>query len=216
MNRRRLALGLVAFIAILCVGAPVAFQIGKAEGAGRTPRYAYYPMETASGGRGTEHFWDCYRQVRLPALRQFDRMQDCRPPGEGGGIRHAAREGQSYRGPSRIRNGALSRALAASIAGGEPRIAGIQPEVPSPPVSLAMALDPLASPTSGPFAAGPPQMPGNLIPPGMGGGFIPPGNPQDPEPPPATPVPIPGALPLLISGLIALTAARRRKAKAQA
>jgi len=214
MNRRRIATGLVVFIAIMCAGAPIAFQIGKAEGAGRTPRHNFYPREAAAfSGRGTEHFWDCYRQVRLPALRQFDRMQDCRPPGEGSTARHA--EHQKYRGPSRLRNGALSKALAASIAGGEPRIAGIQPEVPSPPVSLAMALDPLASPTAGPFAASPPPMPGNLIPPGFGGTFIPPGTPQDPEPP-AVETPIPSAFLLLISGFLALGAViRRRKAEPQ-
>lgn len=214
MNRRRVAISLVAFLALLCVGAPIAFQIGMARGESEARRYDFYPREVAAKGHGTEHFWDCYRQVRLPALRQFDRMQDCRPPGEGGEVRHAWGDRQTYRGPSRVRNGPLSKAFTALIAGEEPRIAGIQPEVPAPPATLAMAFDPLADPASGPFANPGSGIPGNLIPPSFGGGFIPPGNPQDPTPP-VIETPIPGALPLLVSGLIVLGAARRRKAKSR-
>ncbi|NWG70726.1 MAG: hypothetical protein HXY23_03830 [Parvularculaceae bacterium] len=210
MNRRRVALGLIAFLALVCVGVPVAFQIGMAEGASRSPRLDRNLVEQDFGARGTTDFWDCYREVRLPALRQFDRMQDCRPPGEGGHAHHATVERHAYRGPSRIRNGALSRALTAAIAGGEPVLAGDLPQVPVAPFSLALAPDPLADPTSGPFAADSPQMPGVLIPPGFGGGFIPPGNPQDPETPEVE-TPLPGGLFLIATGIAGLAAALRRR-----
>jgi hypothetical protein len=214
MSRRRVALSLVVFLVAFCIAVPLAFQIGAARGKGLRPAFTDHTALEAAPieAIGTRKFWDCYRQVRLPAVRGFDHIQDCRPPGEGGqGWRRyaaAGPEGYKKKASSRPRNRPLSDAVATKIAapdGSAQRIAGYQPLGFDTPLDLALAPS-AGGPGSpwGPAAFAPPN---NLIPPGY------PIPTLDPEIPPAPPIetPIPGALPLLLTGLLGLGAAARRK-----
>ena len=216
MSRRRIALSLIAFLAALCLGVPLAFQAGWAKGAKSTAAVFYPPVVAApvAEALGSEDFWDCYRNVRLPAIRQFDRMQDCRVSGDSGRgtARHAAARPEKLlrKASSRIRNRPLAAAVAAVVAGASEtppaEIAGFQPL--GAPFDIALAPG-AGSGAVGPLAGDPQQLPVNLIPPGF---FAPPLNPQIP-PSPVLETPIPGALPLLLTGLFGLGVAGRRKAK---
>lgn len=215
MTRPRAATALILFLVALCIGVPVAFQAGLANAVmkGPVPKYLFGPAEYASG---TRDFYDCYRNVRLPALRQFDRIQDCRPPGEtsGTGIyARADRPRKPWTRSSSSRKGPLTRAFAATVAGGPAhptKIAGAQPIATGAPFDIAMAPGMGTAAVFGPPLVPTGQSPGNLIPPGFIGTLAPPVNPGAP-PAPVVETPLPAGLPLLVTGIIGLGAAVRRK-----
>jgi hypothetical protein len=209
------------------IAAPVAFRVGLAEGrwtytpSGPGPFVVAAPDRRAAGG--TTDFWDCDQTIRLPALRIFDRVQDCRPEARGTGKAGPYGDYRRTRGVARPHGGRkaagpLDRAVLRTIAGG-----------PEEPTLLAANMAALASPYADVFpsfgggtapALGRPALPGafavpvNLLP----GLFAeadpePPGfDPDDPPTePPAPEVPAPAALPLLLTGAGLLAFLRRRR-----
>jgi hypothetical protein len=253
MDRRRLILTLVVYLVATLAAAPLAFHAGRAKGARipivfhaePTPLVDYAPAAVAPT-------WNCAQFSGFPGIRQFDRIQDCRPP-SGAGASALKRYAALARPSSFKRSGPLSDATVAAIAetvvspaGGS---SGGGPGAKTPPAPLLAEPFSLALAPSGRNASGggfsPPSIPTSglpdaLIPLGANGapgqddgapdrpddGFDPvsdPGDEDDPDggnpfgdPDPLDPssdpavVPVPPALPLLLSGLLGLAAISRK------
>lgn len=226
MPRRRVILTLVVYFFATIVAAPIAFQIGAARG-GRLVASADFAGGDAPSASATATSFECASFVGFPGIRQFDRIQDCRPPSKDTGWR--APSAAVATGKSR-RNGPLARAAVAAIArgsanGGDGGLngglngsaeagAGGAPGAGGPfsgafggpfsgPFSLALAPDGAGGKAGGPTIPGGGGLPGYLIANGLAA----------PSGPDAAPLetPIPGALPLLLTGLIALFGARKAR-----
>lgn len=227
MRRSRLILTLTLYFVAISIAGPAAFQIGKA--AGRSLRVDAFPgpfvvAGPADASGGVADFFDCDGRIRLPALRQFDRIQDCRPEGLGGrGWTKAAAGAERRLAP---RRSALARSLIRSIAEG-PRAGAAGPSDSKLLISDAgaaaggrpsgsLALTAPGGGFSGPSFPGGGGLPGNLIAAIDQDEF---GEPPSFDPGPgistaAPEVPAPPALILVATGAAALRLASRRRAKA--
>lgn len=241
MRRSRLILTLAFFFVAISAAGPIAFQIGKA--AGRALRVDLVPgpfvVAAPQGGPGTGDFFDCDGRIRLPALRQFDRVQDCSPESRGRGA-GKARPYAPARGPALApRAGPVSRSLIRKIAEGpmtrgpapreSPQLisdaglggaagggAPLEPIFPAFPGGAGFQGAPGAG-YAGPAIPGGAGVPANLLaaldqgPNGKPPTFDPP-----PEFPTGTPeVPVPPSILLLVTGAAALRCAARRRRTAQ-
>jgi hypothetical protein len=229
MRRSRLIWTLIFYLALIAVAGPAAFQIGKAAGRALRPEAFPGPFVVAAppeGALGVSDFFDCDGTIRLPALRQFDRIQDCSLESRGGaGARRAVapapRQGRLF-----ARSGPVSRSLIRRLAEG-PLAGGSAPGEAPDLVSDAGAMAPGAAP-AGPFAlafpgagfAGPAipgasRAPSHLVA-ALDQGAD--GKPPSFDPPPtstATPeVPVPPAFLLIATGAAALRLAARRRRSA--
>lgn len=230
MNRRRLIAALTLSLIATLVAAPMAFQVGLANGRNAFGAEFAEPFDLASRAgpvAGKADFWDCDQPIRLPAVRVFDRVQDCRPESGRGVAAYvfpagidALADHAAVAPKAKRRQGQLNRAVAATIAGAGPQASAQAPAEaplqgnPGTPFSLAMA--PAAAGALGPPSlGGEPGLPGVLIPNGFLGQFIP--APVDPSGPPETgltEVPLPAALPILLTGVLGLGFASRRGRRA--
>lgn len=219
MRRSRLILTLSIYLVAISLAGPLAFQIGIAHGRGlKTDVWPGPFVVAAAPGDVTSDFFNCDGAIRLPALRIFDRVQDCRPEGEGTGRGRAGEKiRRRFQGSS---GGPLARAFMRSIARGP--LEGAAPIIPEGAfiVSSGSSAKPLggAAPSSSGFL-----MAGG----GFGGAGIPSGSdipanlltaldveaetppptvdpdPETPTPPPPE-VPVPPAFFLMLTGAAGL------------
>lgn len=161
----------------------------------------------------SENIWSCDQFRGFPGLRANHRERVCGPGGAGGPVVPARHAGA---------NGLLQHAVIMKIAGGGP-LTPARLEVPGPaaathPDSIfgapAEPLGGLLAATGGPGGSAPGGGPFPGQPFVLSGGPL--DNPEIPpsDPPPdVTPIPGPGGLALMASGLAGLAAAARRRAR---
>lgn len=207
MSRRRLYAALAVFLFATLVVAPTAWFLGVFHGgrekAEARPAYVGppYVLETS------ESVWDCNPFRGFAGLRANMNERACGPGGRGMRL-HAGRDGPRLAG-GRRRGGPLQQAAVRSIAddllggphaGPEGFAAGGADSLLGEPLSFALA--------PGGSLLGPGAAPGG---PGLPG-VLPPFGPFHPsEPPPEMPpIPVPGALPLFLTGLAGFLGAVRR------
>ena len=207
MKRHRLLGALIVSLTATLALWPIAVEFGggpRGQAPAAIDRALFGPEFFAET---TETVWDCAQFGAFPGLRGNGRERAC-GPGKGLHAR-SGRAAQEY-GP--VGGGPLDEAVLASIAGGEAGPASLF-EVPGPDDALhsqtmaAARGKGFGDPWSGPIAGGN-GLPGNLLA-GDGPSFDEP--PLDPETPV---VPIPGALPLMLTGLAAFAAMKRARGRA--
>ncbi len=183
MARRRLILTLILFLFATLAAAPVAFHAGLAHGARFLAPIEFIIDYRRLTPEATADFWHCRQLSGFPGLRQFDRIQDCRPQSDG-----AAK-------PVRLASsGNLSRATAAAIARIPVIPASASPSAQAGPGGVsgvfggpALVTASVGAPGDNANAPGvfPPGLPSNIIPYGAFGGS--PGSPLPVGPGPEGP-----------------------------
>jgi hypothetical protein len=201
MKRHRLLGAFILFVTATAAVAPIAYLLGLAHGARATP-LAPEP-DPAAFVDMTDAIWDCDQFGDFDGLRTIDIAIGC---GIGmGKLSGPGRYLQKYGTP--LAGGPLQKAMFTTIAG--------KAFVPPAPFQQAMAAE-----TGAPLSLA-------MAPGGAGGGWGPshagdpgslplalPSGPMEGSPPP--PVPLPGALSIMLTGLaglaFAIGARRRRRA----
>lgn len=218
MTQRRLILFAGSYVAATALAAWAAFAFGQSHRL-IEPAVAG-PGDLRPGAPGayvdiSENVWSCDQFRGFPGLRANHRERVC---GSGAAGFAAAEPGHSG-----ARIGPLREKLALAIAGGEPSLKLAANQVPGvldgPHDGPAALFDPASGATGGIIAS---AAGSNWTAPGGGGFFSQPaallagpggdgGPPIDEPPPEITPVPVPGALPLMAIALAGLAAAARKR-----
>lgn len=215
MKRHRLLGALILSLTATAALAPILSQFGRDRDGGVA---GFDPFYTAAGpspyADTTEHVWSCEQFGGYQGMRGNGREKAC-GPGKGLHAKARRRPALTY-GP--VGGGPLDEAVLASIAGDA---AGPESlfNVPAPAAALGSQTLATASAkgVGGPIIQsnwGAPQIPGtgalpyNLL---AGAGPTLETPPIDPETPV---VPLPGALPLMLTGFAALAALRRARRRA--
>ncbi|MBB5517522.1 PEP-CTERM sorting domain-containing protein [Amphiplicatus metriothermophilus] len=208
MSRRRLYAALAVFLFATLVVAPTAWFLGVfhsgREKAEAPPAYVGPPYVVEM----SESVWDCHPFRGFSGLRANMNERACGPGGRGMRL-HAGRDGPRLAG-ARRRGGPLQQAAVRSVAGDlldgphagpDGFVAGAPTAPLGEPLSFALA--------PGGGLLGPGAAPGG---PGLPRVLAPFGPFQPDEPPPELPpVPVPGALPLFLTGLAGFLAFARRR-----
>lgn len=199
MTRRRIGLGIILFLLATTAAAPVAFWVSQRGGD------ADYDADYEESRRPgefvdmTDAVWDCYQFGDWDGLRTYDRLRECGP-----GYGKPSRVIEAYLGPAGRpagKGGPLQLASARAVAQGMPAVDDGIPFIPGGAKMadpIMAALEP-AGGGSSPLAGLTGGNPSILI----ANGVLP------------DPVPVPGALPLLLTGLAGLGALRHAKGKAR-
>lgn len=209
MTQRRLIFFAGSYLIVTALAAWLAFAFGQ--GRGPIELAAALPEESRPGAYVdiSENVWSCDQFRGFPGLRANHRERVCGP---GAGFADAEPGHRSGRG------GPLRERLALAIAGGAPSLKPAAMQVPGvldgPHDGPTALFDPTSGAASGIVAS---SAGSSWTAPGGGGFFSQPASllagpgPENERPPEITPVPIPGALPLMATALAAFAGAARRR-----
>jgi hypothetical protein len=212
MTQRRLILFAGSYLAATALAVWLAFAFGHSRGASVAAAADPEEYRPSAYVDVSENVWSCDQFRGFPGLRANHRERVC-GPGDG----FAAAE------PRHGGVRPLQHRLALNIAGAEPSLRQAGMQVPGifdgPHDGPAALFDPSSGAAGGIIAS---ASGANWTAPGGGGFFGQPaallagpgseGEPPTEDPPPEiTPVPIPGALPLMATALAGLAAAARRR-----
>lgn len=211
MKRNRLLGAVILFLTAILAIWPIALEFGVRPAAAPTPAWSI-PGHLGPNpfAETTETVWSCEEFGGYAGMRGNQRERVCGPKK---GL-HASAPRPATRQGGMARGGPLDKAVFASIAGSDPVRQGDLLEVPAPdemlsPEELAAATGAgVGGSWDGPQIPGAGPLPANLL------ADIGPTADESPVDPGTPVVPLPGALPLMLTGFAAIGAAVRARRRA--